>query len=76
MNRIPALGPIWLARWFPQPLDRWVAGISLCSFAVGILLVLLGNHAAPYVQDFNWQQQRVGAQDLQMVLTFNRPMDP
>jgi hypothetical protein len=65
-----------LTRWFPQPLDRWVAGITLCNLAIGVILVVLGNHTAPYVRDFNWQQQRVGAQEVQMVLTFNRPMDP
>lgn len=65
-----------LTRWFPQPLDRWVAGITLCNLAIGVILLLLGNHTSPYVRDFNWQQQRVGAQEMQMVLTFNRPMDP
>lgn len=76
MKRIPASSSLWLARWFPQPLDRWVALTTLGSCIVGIILFLLGNHTAPYVQDFNWQQQRVGSRDLQMVLTFNRPMDP
>ncbi|MGQ9838888.1 MAG: hypothetical protein ACUVRV_13225 [Cyanobacteriota bacterium] len=75
MNWLPALSFIWSVRWFPQPLDRWVAGITLGSFIVGVILFLLGNHTAPYVQDFNWNQQRVGSRDLQMVLTFNRPMD-
>jgi hypothetical protein len=72
-------GSYWratLTRWFPQPLDRWVARITLCNLAIGVILVVLGNHTAPYVRDFNWQQQRVGAQEVQMVLTFNRPMDP
>ncbi|MFS8900655.1 hypothetical protein NW845_04640 [Synechococcus sp. H60.2] len=75
--------PAWPARRFyaalqrglTQPLDRWVAGITLCNLAIGVILFLLGNHTAPYVRDFNWQQQRVGSQELQMVLTFNRPMD-
>ncbi|MEN9225029.1 MAG: Ig-like domain-containing protein [Thermostichus sp. HHBFW_bins_43] len=75
MNRIPASSASWPERWLPQPLDRWVAGISLCSLVIGGILFLLGNHTAPYVRDFNWQQQRVGSRDLQMVLTFNRPMD-
>jgi len=64
-----------LQRGLTQPLDRWVAGITLCNLAVGVILFLLGNHTAPYVRHFNWQQQRVGSQELQMVLTFNRPMD-
>ncbi|WP_244350977.1 hypothetical protein [Thermostichus vulcanus] len=76
MNRIPASSSLWPAHWFSQPLDRWVAGITFGSLMVGIILFLLGNHTAPYVRDFNWQQQRVGSRDLQMVLTFNRPMDP
>lgn len=75
MTRIPASSSIWPARWFSQPLDRWVGGITLCSLIVGVILFLLGNHTAPYVRDFNWQQQRVGSRDLQMVLTFNRPMN-
>ncbi len=75
--------PSWLARRFyaafqqglSQPLDRWVAGITLCNLAIGVILFLLSNPTGPYVRDFNWQQQRVGSQELQMVLTFNRPMD-
>ncbi len=78
MNRISTwsvrYGYATLTRWLAQPLDRWVAGISLCSLVIGVLLFLLGNHTPPYVRDFNWQQQRVGSRDLQMVLTFNRPM--
>ncbi len=75
MKRIPAFNCLGLGRWFSQPLDYWVAGISLCSLLIGVALFLLGHHTAPYVRDFNWQQQRVGARDRQMVLTFNRPMD-
>lgn len=62
-----------LARW--QPLDRWVAGVSLvCCLMIGILLV---NRyvTPPQVRQFNWQQQRVTAQDQRLVLRFNRIMD-
>jgi hypothetical protein len=48
-------GSYWratLTRWFPQPLDRWVARITLCNLAIGVILVVLGNHTAPYVRDF------------------------
>jgi hypothetical protein len=46
-------GSYWratLTRWFPQPLDRWVARITLCNLAIGVILVVLGNHTAPYVR--------------------------
>ena len=61
------------SRW--QPLDRWVAAVSLvCIVILGILLI---NRylTPPQVRDFNWQQQRVTAQDQRLVLRFNRIMD-
>ncbi|MDX2271489.1 MAG: hypothetical protein NW237_06000 [Cyanobacteriota bacterium] len=58
-----------------QPIDRWVAGVTGFSLIILSCLVFLGFYAPPQVRDFNWQEQRVTAQDRQLVLTFNRPMD-
>jgi hypothetical protein len=66
-----------LERFFHwQILDRWVVGITLLSVIIIAILLGLGQHSAPKVREFNWQHQKVGADHLQMVLTFNRLMDP
>ena len=65
--------PIWLSGW--QPLDRWVMGVSGVSLLVLILLLAWGYFSPPGVQEFSWQQRKVGAWERQMSLTFNRVMD-
>lgn len=58
-----------------QPIDRWVVLISLlCTLILGILLIAR-YVTPPQVREFNWQQQRVAAQDRRLVLRFNRLMD-
>lgn len=60
---------------FPQPLDRAAIGVILIlSLLIGILL-LNGDHSAPKVREFNWQNKQVGADDSAFILTFSRPMD-
>ncbi|NJN87687.1 MAG: Ig-like domain-containing protein [Leptolyngbyaceae cyanobacterium SL_7_1] len=63
------------SRWFTQPLDR-VALIAMVILGVLMaLLVLSGDHTAPRVRQFSWQDKQVGATDSAFLLTFSRPMD-
>jgi hypothetical protein len=58
-----------------QPIDR-VALATMVVLGVLIGLLLLGgNHTAPRVRDFSWQNRQVGAEDTAFLLTFSRPMD-
>lgn len=60
---------------FPQPLDRVaIALMLLLSVLIGLLL-WNGDHSAPRVREFSWQNQRVGAEDTAFMFTFSRPMD-
>ncbi|HEY9907777.1 MAG TPA: hypothetical protein V6D18_09210 [Thermosynechococcaceae cyanobacterium] len=62
-------------RSFPQPLDRvallWMAVLSLLI----VVLLWSGNHTAPRVRGFSWQDKQVGSEDAAFILTFSRPMD-
>ncbi len=60
---------------FLQPIDRLaLAVILVLSLLIGILL-LSGEHAAPRVRDFSWEDKPVGAEDTAFTLTFSRPMN-
>ena len=60
---------------FPQPLDRIALGLMLVlSLLIGLLL-WNGDHTAPRVRSFSWQDKQVGAEDIAFTMTFNRPMD-
>ncbi|WP_310414695.1 Ig-like domain-containing protein [Chamaesiphon sp. OTE_8_metabat_110] len=58
-----------------QPIDRiaiiWMVGLSM---AIAILL-WSGDRTLPQVRDFNWQNRRIGADDIAFTLTFNRQID-
>ncbi|NJK63869.1 MAG: hypothetical protein HC921_15350 [Synechococcaceae cyanobacterium SM2_3_1] len=58
-----------------SPLDRGIALFSLVGVTLVVLLVGIGTQLPPDVREFNWQQQRISAQDRQMEIIFNRPMD-
>lgn len=61
-------------KWL-QPLDR-VAILLILGLSVLIgLLLWSGDHTAPRVRDFSWQDKQIGAEDTAFILTFNRPMD-
>lgn len=58
-----------------QPIDRIaMILIVLLSLIMG-LLVWHGDRAVPYIRDFSWQNQLIGAEDNFFTLTFSRPMD-
>ncbi|MBE9028754.1 hypothetical protein IQ266_03145 [filamentous cyanobacterium LEGE 11480] len=71
------------SRWSPlnwykqraQPLDR-IAIALLLSFSFAIVVLLSsGNHSAPKVRDFSWDNQQINARDTAFTVTFSRPMD-
>ena len=58
-----------------EPIDRLALGVMLVlSLLIGILL-LSGDHTAPRVRDFSWEDKQVGAEDTSFILTFSRPMN-
>lgn len=58
-----------------QPIDRVALGImALLCLLIGILL-LSGDHSAPRVRSFSWQDKPVSAEDTAFILTFSRPMN-
>lgn len=62
-------------QWFSQPLDRVaIATMLVLSVLIGIL-VLHGDHAAPKVRAFTWQDKQIGAEDTAFILSFSRPME-
>lgn len=63
----------WISGW--QPLDRWVLGVTGICAVLLIGLVGWGLFSPPGVQEFNWQQRKIGAWERQINLTFNRAMD-
>ncbi len=58
-----------------QPLDRWVAALSLVSATLIGILLFLEFYAPPFVEDFNGSVGLITARQSQLVLKFNRPMD-
>lgn len=58
-----------------QPIDRVAWALMLVLFLLIGLLVWGGDHAAPKVRDFSWQNKKVGAEDNRFILTFTRPME-
>lgn len=59
-----------------QLLDRWVAGITCCSLILIVGMLSLVNQIPPHVRSFNWQDQTIQASERQLILSFNRLMDP
>lgn len=57
------------------PIDRVAWALILVLFLLSGLLVSSGDHAAPKVRDFSWQDKKVGADDNKFILTFTRPME-
>lgn len=60
---------------FLQPLDRAALTLIMVLTLVLVLMVSSGQHAAPTVRDFSWQDKQVGTEDKKFILTFSRPMD-
>ncbi|MGB7443571.1 MAG: Ig-like domain-containing protein [Coleofasciculaceae cyanobacterium] len=58
-----------------QPIDRLARGLMLLlTLLIGILL-WSGDHSAPRVRKFSWQNKQIGSEDTAFILTFNRPMN-
>jgi hypothetical protein len=60
---------------FPQKLDRAALICIGILLAIIVALILSGEHSAPQVREFSWQDRQVGARDTAFVLHFSRPMD-
>lgn len=60
---------------FPQPLDRAALLLMVVLSALIGLLLLTGDHAAPRVREFSWQDKQIGAEDIAFILTFSQPME-
>ena len=58
-----------------QPLDRAALLTMLCLLGLIGLMLLSGDHTAPRVRDFSWQDRQVSGEDVAFGLTFSRPMD-
>jgi hypothetical protein len=73
---VPNRKPAWHWRnYFRQPLDRLTIGLIAGLSVVTLLLLSLGNHAAPRVRDFSWQNRSIDATDTTFTITFSRPMN-
>ncbi len=58
-----------------QPIDRVALSLILILSLLIALLVWGGDRTRPYVKEFSWQNQQVGAENTFFMLTFSRPMD-
>lgn len=58
-----------------QPLDRTAFILAAVLMVAIALLALSGDHTAPRIRDFSWQDRQVGAEDTAFLLTFSRPMN-
>ena len=58
-----------------EPLDKaaWIL-ITVLTVLIGIVL-LTGDRTTPQVKEFSWQNKQIGAEDMGLLLTFNRPMN-
>ncbi|MGB3670351.1 MAG: hypothetical protein WA783_20135 [Phormidesmis sp.] len=59
-----------------HPLDRAASTVIVLLSLVIVAMLLLGSQALPSVRTFSWQGQRVKANDVAFVLTFNQPVVP
>jgi len=58
-----------------QPLDR-VAAIAVAVLAIAIAAIwIIGGNVAPHVEEFSWENEKIGADDRAFILSFSRPMD-
>lgn len=65
----------WMSQKFRQPLDRLALASIAILTVILIVLLLAGDHTAPRVRNFSWQDRQVGVDDRGFILTFSRPMD-
>lgn len=60
-------------RW--QPIDKVALTLAAILAVLMVGLALSGDHTAPRVRDFSWQDSQIGAEDTAFLLTFSRPMN-
>jgi hypothetical protein len=62
-------------RKLSHPLDRVAIAFLLGLSLVILALLFSGNHSAPKVRDFSWQNKPISSADTAFTLSFSRPMD-
>ena len=58
-----------------QPIDRVALILAAILAVLMVGLALSGDHTAPRIRDFSWQERQVGAEDRAFLITFSRPMN-
>jgi hypothetical protein len=56
-------------------LDRLAMMLMAGLLLVTILVMVLGDKSSPYVREFSWQNQEIGADDTAFMMRFSRSMD-
>lgn len=62
-------------KFLTERLDRVAITLIAVMAVIMGLLVLGGDHTAPRIRDFSWEDRQVGAEDTAFLLTFSRPMN-
>ncbi|MEO1208812.1 MAG: hypothetical protein AAFX78_04635 [Cyanobacteria bacterium J06638_20] len=58
-----------------QPIDKVALILAAILTVLMVGLALSGDHTAPRIRDFSWQERQIGAEDRAFLLTFSRPMN-
>jgi hypothetical protein len=56
-------------------LDRLALALMAMLFVVIAAVLVVGDKSAPYVRDFSWKNQEIGADDIAFTVNFSRSMD-
>jgi dipeptidyl aminopeptidase/acylaminoacyl peptidase len=56
-------------------LDRAAKTLMAILLALTVVLLIVGDRTAPYVREFSWSNQLIGAEDTAFALRFSRAMD-
>jgi hypothetical protein len=58
-----------------SPLDRAALTLMALLLILTVALLAIGDRSKPYVREFNWQGQQIGAEDTALSLGFSRLME-
>jgi Bacterial Ig-like domain len=57
------------------PIDKVAIPLIILLSLLIAVLIFTGDHTAPKVRNFSWENQQIGAEDSSFSLTFTRPMN-